>query len=190
MLPSLKVIGLEEKAVPKKRFGKLVPFVELMIGLFLFYVIFTGIPAEDPTAEAFRVRIIAHSNSLADQAEKMAVEQAIQPILLEAVRGSVSVNDVKIEVEKAIPAMKEVAMQLVSKPVAIAIKQELFPPKVWEAMFTSQDFYEALVIEIGDARGDNWWCNLFPSLCYKEDTLQEEKTKFFVWEWLKEKFDW
>ncbi|MBO1912594.1 stage II sporulation protein R, partial [Microvirga sp. 3-52] len=52
-----------------------------------------------------------------------------------------------------------------------------------------QSEYDAYLLTIGSGRGDNWWCALFPKICFvdeaeKKEKKEEEKVTFFVWEWI------
>jgi len=53
--------------------------------------------------------------------------------------------------------------------------------------------YHSIVVKIGNARGDNWWCSIFPSICEpdKNEEPEEEKEEvtFFIWEWIKGFFE-
>jgi len=47
-------------------------------------------------------------------------------------------------------------------------------------------------VTIGSGRGDNWWCALFPKVCFPEEQqaeveveVEDEEVTFFVWEWIK-----
>ncbi len=59
--------------------------------------------------------------------------------------------------------------------------------------FIHKKMYHSIVVKIGDARGDNWWCSIFPSICEpeKEEVVEEEQeqTTFFIWEWIKGLFE-
>ena len=40
-----------------------------------------------------------------------------------------------------------------------------FPQKEYKGITYNEGYYESLVVEIGEAKGDNWWCVLFPTIC-------------------------
>ena len=37
---------------------------------------------------------------------------------------------------------------------------------MWQMLKFKADFYDALIIELGNASGDNWWCVVYPPLCF------------------------
>ena len=130
--------------------------------------------------EGIRFRLIANSNTTVDQQIKNDVKHHIEPILL-----SYQSNPQKTfnELEQTV---KKLSNSLETK-ITLTKGQASFPPKVWNEGISSQVMTESIVISIGKGRGDNWWCALFPKVCYKEE-VKEEKPKFWVWEWLKKKF--
>ena len=74
-------------------------------------------------------------------------------------------------------------------PITLERKEALFPPKRSGLVIHPQATYDAYILTIGSGRGDNWWCAIFPKICFpdkRED--EEEKVTFFVWEWIKGMF--
>ncbi len=74
----------------------------------------------------------------------------------------------------------------------VVVGDNLFPPKRQGAVLYPQNVYHSIVVKIGDARGDNWWCSIFPSICEPEkeevkaeEPEEEEQVTFFIWEWVK-----
>ena len=63
-----------------------------------------------------------------------------------------------------------------------ALGQAVFPIKMYGDLAFPAGEYEALRIELGRAEGKNWWCVMFPTLCYvdeaKEEITEENKEKF------------
>ncbi|MFJ8065576.1 stage II sporulation protein R [Psychrobacillus sp. NPDC096426] len=148
----------------------------LIIQFCLFFLFPQG-----EVAEGMRFRLIANSNTIQDQQIKEEVKNAIEPILLKYNQNQ---QQTYSELEQAVDKLSE----KLNEEIHISTGMALFPPKVWNDGITSQTNVESIVISIGHARGDNWWCSLFPKVCYKEELEKEEKPKFWVWEWLKKKF--
>ena len=58
-----------------------------------------------------------------------------------------------------------------------------FPEKKYKGITYNEGFYESLVITLGEAEGDNWWCVLFPPLCLMEEDeekIEEVEYKSFI----------
>ncbi|WP_313893351.1 stage II sporulation protein R [Psychrobacillus sp.] len=149
-------------------------WVLLIIQMFLFLLF-----QEDQNTDGLRFRLIANSNTTADQQVKNEVKQSIEPILMKYNNNQ---RETYAELEQAVDKLSE----KLNKPINISIGQALFPPKEWNDGIAPQALVDSIVIKIGAGRGDNWWCSVFPKACFKEEV--EEKPKFFVWEWLKKKF--
>jgi len=78
----------------------------------------------------------------------------------------------------------------------VVVGDNLFPPKRQGAILYPQNVYQSIVVKIGDARGDNWWCSIFPSICEPEkeevkveEPEEKEQVTFFIWEWIKGLFE-
>lgn len=146
--------------------------------LLIQFCLFTFIQP-DQSAEGMRFRIIANSNTMEDQQVKRIVKESISPILLQYKENP---ENTYKQLEQAVDKL---AVKL-NEDIVISTGHAIFPPKVWNEGIIAQENVQSIVITIGSGRGDNWWCALFPKACYKEE--QKEKPKFWVWEWLKEKF--
>ena len=47
-----------------------------------------------------------------------------------------------------------------------SLRQEEFPTRVYEDITLSAGVYDALILELGTGEGDNWWCVVYPPLCF------------------------
>ena len=64
-----------------------------------------------------------------------------------------------------------------------------FPEKEYKDIVYEEGYYESLVVEIGEAKGDNWWCVLFPTLCLLDSEQTDDvEYKIGVIELLEEIF--
>ncbi|PZX05871.1 stage II sporulation protein R [Psychrobacillus insolitus] len=131
-------------------------------------------------ADGMRFRLIANSNTIEDQQIKNEIKESIEPILMKYE------SNPQNAVDELKPIVDKLSEKLDEK-IIISTGLALFPPKVWNEGISTQKQVDSIVIKIGNGRGDNWWCALFPKVCYKDEEV-EEKPKFFVWEWFKDKF--
>lgn len=138
----------------------------------------------------FRIRVIANSNTTNDQLEKEQLVKELKPLLMQVGTATNVDNDKFVSLKSDIEAqLKENYPQLRTQ---VVIGDNLFPPKRQNAMFYPQNMYQSIVVKIGDARGDNWWCSIFPSICepekaekVEEKEEEKEQVTFFIWEWIK-----
>lgn len=152
--------------------------------------------------EAIRLRILAHDNSLKEQMIKADIRDAINEEVRQAVGHVQEKEAARKEIKKLIPTLEKVSNDVLkshraSHDVSIALKEDVqFPTRVYGPIVYPQGTYEALVITIGDGKGENWWCVLFPALCFIEtdqekdvDTVDKNgKYTFFIVEKWKEWF--
>ena len=156
--------------------------IELILILVMLQAILT-LFQEHTSEEPIRYRILAHSDAPVDQAVKRDVQQLVEPMITRAIASAAT----DMELQNALVLLEDdilAAAQQVSpdRIVTLERKQALFPAKRSSLGIHPQDVYEAYVVTIGSGRGDNWWCSVFPKVCYAEDS--EEEVTFFVWEWI------
>jgi len=120
---------------------------------------------------SIRVRILANSNSIADQAMKRVVQNAVSAQLDEWALKPHSIGEARQIIIAHIPALQETVRQILAKhDYNYAYKVELgivpFPVKTYGHQVYPAGNYEALLITLGNGQGHNWWCVLFPPLCF------------------------
>ena len=119
----------------------------------------------------FRLHIIANSDSSADQELKFKVRDKIIEYMNTLTSSSSDKKDVISIVNNHLDSFKEIALNTIKEngynyDVNIKIGNFHFPTKSYGDISFPAGNYDALKIEIGDAIGQNWWCVLFPPLCF------------------------
>ena len=117
--------------------------------------------------DSIRYRIIANSNSVEDQAMKMQINKEIEPVISDILNNSLSLEDTRLEIKKAIPTIKN-TLDTYNIKYDINFGNNYFPEKEYYGVKYPAGEYESLVITLGQGQGDNWWCVLFPPLCLLE----------------------
>ena len=120
--------------------------------------------------QSIRFRIIANSNSVQDQFLKMEVRKEILPILQNI--QSDSIDQTRDNIKENIILIGN-AISKYTTDFSIDFGQNYFPDKTYQGVLYDKGQYESLVITLGDAQGDNWWCVLFPPLCLIEADKNE-----------------
>ena len=122
-------------------------------------------------AKVVRFHVLANSDSEADQNLKLAVrDRVLQEYgdLLETCENKeetlAALEHAKQEICET--AAKEVVVQGYDYPVRVSIVREEFPFKKYDDLIFPAGVYDALRIEIGEAEGQNWWCVLYPQMCF------------------------
>lgn len=164
----------------KKRFITLGEFLLIMVMLQAVLALFQPHAAEEPV----RYRILAHSDSPADQAVKLRIQQEVEPMIASALAAAATPAEIDTALAGLEAEMLATARQLSpDRTITLERKNALFPAKRTGLWISPQDTYDAYVMTIGSGKGSNWWCSVFPKVCYDEEQ-EEEPVKFFVWEWI------
>lgn len=121
--------------------------------------------------ESIRLRIIANSDSLQDQWLKREVRDAIVARMNEWVTEIRSYEEARQVVAARLPELQQLVDQTIrergfSYPAEVDFGRVPFPTKLYGTYVYPAGDYEALRVRIGEAKGQNWWCVLFPPLCF------------------------
>ncbi len=126
-------------------------------------------------SKIIRLHVIANSDSQSDQNLKLTVRDAVIHEMQSALKEVSSIKDARTILSKQMPLIQKKAQETIQSegydyPVSISLKKRYFPIKVYGDLTFPSGEYEALCLEIGKASGRNWWCVLFPSLCFVDET--------------------
>lgn len=153
--------------------------------------------------EAIRLRILANSDHEKDQAVKRQVRDAINAEITKWVSDLTSLDDARSLIQSKLPEIQEIAEQILNEnKVKQTVKAEYgekvdFPTKLYGEFLYPAGEYEAILVTLGEGQGANWWCVLFPPLCFldfsngvavsegfeeekEETTAQADKEAIFV----------
>ncbi|PKM94831.1 MAG: stage II sporulation protein R [Firmicutes bacterium HGW-Firmicutes-1] len=122
-----------------------------------------------------RFHVIANSDSEEDQSLKVKVKDEVIEMMQVLLQESTSVDASREIILKNMSNIKQTAENVInennfSDEVTIALQKQEFPLKQYGDIVLPPGEYEALVIRIGAAEGKNWWCVLFPPLCFVDAT--------------------
>ncbi|WAH36881.1 stage II sporulation protein R [Alicyclobacillus dauci] len=125
--------------------------------------------------EALRLRIIANSDSNADQALKLAIRDQVVVKVGAWVKNAKNATQARQIVMEHIPQIEQTALQVehahgVYEPINTDVGKVPFPTKIYGNRVYPAGSYEALRITIGKGQGANWWCVLYPPLCFIDIT--------------------
>lgn len=122
-----------------------------------------------------RLHVVANSDSTADQALKRDIRDVIIDYMEQHLKESKDIDHTKFIINQNLVAIEEIAkaeMQRQNKvyPVKASLGSYSFPTKVYGDITLPAGKYEALKVVIGAGEGANWWCVLFPPLCFVDAT--------------------
>ena len=121
--------------------------------------------------EVFRFHVLANSDSEDDQALKMKVKENVISYMKESIPESESVTMTKHWASTHTKEIEEISEQVIREEgydytVKARVTTCDFPDKTYGDITFPAGAYEALRVEIGQAKGQNWWCVLYPNLCF------------------------
>lgn len=149
--------------------------------------------------EAIRLRILANSDSEKDQALKRKVRDQVKAQIDTWVADLTSIDDARLIIQSRIPELEQTVAQVLKEEGSKqSYKVEFgkhikFPTKLYGNFLYPAGEYEAVLVTLGKGEGANWWCVLFPPLCFldfssgtavrkeekvaKAETVKKENTK-------------
>ena len=121
-----------------------------------------------------RLHVVANSDSEEDQAWKLHVRDAVlavtEPILKDA-------EDPEEAIQQALPRIQEAAETSLHGAYEVNVRYgvESFPTRVYENFSLPAGVYRSLRVTIGAGEGQNWWCVVFPSICFRATAADLEE---------------
>lgn len=139
----------------------------------------------DLSKNVFRLHIIANSDSSEDQLLKLKIRDSIINYMKIATKNANSKEEIINFCKNNLDELKNIAIQVIKEngyeyDVNIEIGNFYFPTKDYANISLPAGNYDALRIKIGNATGKNWWCSLFPPLCFVDissGVLEDEDSK-------------
>lgn len=127
--------------------------------------------------EAIRFRIIANSNSLKDQNEKLIIKKNLENEIYTLINDNDNINDVRKTLKNNLENIEHVIKKY-NVPYDINYGNNHFPAKTYKNVVYPEGDYESLVITLGEGLGENFWCVLFPPLCLIEEDANTEDVEY------------
>lgn len=150
-------------------------FLILIFLLFIYTIIcavsYVNAVSSNIESSVFRLHVIANSDSKEDQDLKYIVRDNILTYINEISKNASTKEEVIEIARNNIDTIKQIAQETVYEngynySVNIKIGNFTFPTKQYGDISLPAGFYDALRVEIGSASGQNWWCVMFPPLCF------------------------
>ncbi len=124
-----------------------------------------------------RLHIIANSNSEYDQALKIKVRDEIVKQASSLFSNSLSIEETKEIAKSSLDLFEEIALNtLKSENCSDTVHAEIgnfsFPTKSYGSVVLPSGSYDAVRIVIGEGKGENWWCVMYPPLCLVDGVVE------------------
>ena len=119
--------------------------------------------------KSIRIRVIANSNNLEDQILKLKVKESVTNKLYENLKTTKTIEDARTSIKNNLNNIDNIVKTTLNNDkYTINYGNNYFPEKELYGISYNEGNYESLVIKIGESKGNNWWCVLFPPLCMIE----------------------
>ncbi len=159
-----------------KKFFRLFKIYLFLIFLLFIYVIFcaqsySNAVSSNISTAVFRLHVIANSDSDEDQQLKLKVRDSLLQYMNTLCSNCSTKEEAMLIANNHKNDFQEIAENVIIEnnynyPVKIKINNFYFPTKTYGDISLPAGYYDALRVEIGEAKGKNWWCVMFPSLCF------------------------
>lgn len=145
-------------------------------------------------ATYLRIHIRANSNFEIDQNVKYEIKDEIVEYLTPFLINGKTFERAKVIINEQLENIENVANNvLLSKGFAYTAKaklnEEFFPTRSYSSLTLESGFYDALIVSLGSGEGDNWWCVVYPPLCFTTSENVSTVYKSLIWEiienWIK-----
>ncbi len=133
-------------------------------------------------SNAIRFRVIANSNTVQDQQNKLLIKDKIEKEIYNLIKDANSTNDVRDVISSNMDAIDKLVKEY-NVPYNINYGLNYFPTKNYKGVMYKAGDYESLVITLGEGMGNNFWCVLFPPLCLldnNEEDISDIKYQSYV----------
>lgn len=155
--------------------------------------------------EAIRLRILANSDNEADQQLKHVVRDRVNEKVTGWVAEITDIEEARRLIQEKLPEIEAIIHEVIEEngtenDFSVEYGSNIsFPMKLYGNYLYPAGEYEAILITLGEGNGSNWWCVLFPPLCFldfsfgttveakdleEEEEPEEVEVKFFLFEWL------
>lgn len=129
--------------------------------------------------EAIRMRVVANSDSKYDQDVKKEVSKELQKSMYHLLKNTKGIASARKVIQNNIPTL-ESSVKTTLKRLDYDLGYEInygmnyFPNKEFHGINYEEGYYESVLVTLGEGKGQNWWCVLFPPLCLMEAEESDE----------------
>jgi len=133
---------------------------------------------------SIRLRVIPNSNEAQDIYIKEKVKKFLESNIYTLIKNTENITEARTIISDNIPLIEENISAIFKEnkyflPYKVNFGNNYFPKKEYKGINYEEGYYESIVISIGEAKGDNWWCVLFPNFCLI-DTKEKHEYKSYI----------
>ncbi len=161
-------------------------FMKILVSTIVVAVMFSVVPFQSTCKElendVLRLHIIANSDTEEDQNLKLKVRDSVLTAVSKLYDDVTTKEEAKEITHNNLPLVIETAQDVVKKyskdyEVEARVTNKFFDTRYYDEFTMPAGMYDTLEIKIGEAKGKNWWCVMFPTLCVgasSKESMQED----------------
>ena len=143
-------------------------FCVFLIGVAIF---FGASSTQNNHKEYLRIHIRANSNSSLDQNVKYQIKDKVVEYLTPIISSCTTKQDFEDALQKNLIHIECIANEILAQNTfdyksQALLKNEYFPARSYNEFTLESGYYDALIVNLGSGKGDNWWCVVYPPLCF------------------------
>ncbi len=140
--------------------------------------------------EYIRIHVRANSNEQVDQNIKYKIKDEIVSYLIPYIAKCETREDFVTQINISLDGMKNVADKILKETnfdyqSKVSFRRENFPDRSYDGTVLKAGIYDSIIVELGLGVGDNWWCVVYPPLCFISNKSQDVMYKSRILEILK-----
>lgn len=125
---------------------------------------------DDLRQNVLRLHIIANSDSEADQELKLKIRDAILSETGSLFANSQSLEEANLQTEQHLKNFEEIANRVINEngfgyDATVSLGERFFETRHYENFTLPAGNYRSLIINLGESKGKNWWCVIYPTVC-------------------------
>lgn len=146
---------------------KLICLVLIMVTIFLI----SGCQDNNLNSKYLRIHIRADNNEADSQSVKYVIKEKLVFYLTPLLASCINKEQALGMVESELGNIKKICNETLSDNgfsygSNAKLSNEYFPLRSYGDFVFKEGFYDSLIVELGQAKGDNWWCMVYPPLCF------------------------
>ncbi len=156
-----------------------------LIIISIFYLSISNILAENLTIpeDAIRIRVVPNSNEENDQKIKSTVKDKLSVEMYNLLKDAKTSQNAREIIEQNLEEIKASVSKTLekenyNKDFKVNFGYNYFPEKKYKGVTYEEGYYESLLVTLGEGKGDNWWCVLFPPLCLVEADESQKDVEY------------
>ena len=148
----------------------------VLFAILTIFLVYKRVSAEEVVIPdtSIRLRVIPNSNSSYDQAMKQVVKNYLEEDVYNLFKDTKNIDDARNIINDNLDNIEFNIQKIFNKykynlDFSVNYGNNYFPEKEFKNVIYKEGYYESIVVSIGKAEGDNFWCVLFPNLCLVEE---------------------